>query len=56
MSVILTEGNVPTLTKEQRKLRSLSYKVNSRRRKSQKSGPVTVTVFSTGSTPVPAAN
>lgn len=54
MSVILTEGNVPTLTKEQRKLRNLSYKVNSRRRNSQKSGPVTVTVFTTSSEPVTA--
>lgn len=53
MSVILTEGNVPTLTKEQRKLRSLSYKVNSRRRKSQQSGPVTVYTFET-KTPVAA--
>jgi hypothetical protein len=54
MSVILTEGSIPTLTKEQLKLRRLSYKVNSRRRNSQKSGPVTVTVFTTSSTPASA--
>lgn len=46
MSVILTEGNVPTLTKEQIKLKNISYRPNSIRKKSQKSGPVTITVMS----------
>ena len=45
MSVILTEGNVPKLTKEQLKLKRLSYKPNTRRKNSQKSGPVTVIQF-----------
>lgn len=45
MSVILTEGNVPTLSKEQRKVRSISYKANSYRKKTQQSGPVTIVTF-----------
>jgi hypothetical protein len=46
MSVILTDGVVPKLTPAQIKLRNISYRPNSARRKSQKSGPVTVLISS----------
>ena len=46
MSVILTEGSVPTLTAAQRKLRNVSYRPNTARKNSQKSGPVIVIVSS----------
>lgn len=42
MSVILTQGSVPTLTTAQRKIKNVSYRLSKRQRDMKKPGPVTV--------------
>lgn len=43
MASIFNVGNVPTFTKEQKKIRRLAWKPNTMRLKMQASGPVFVT-------------
>ena len=45
MSVMLTDGKVPTFTKAQLKIKSLSVRPSKRQRDLNKPAPVTVTKF-----------
>ena len=42
MSTVFNSKLIPTFTKEQKKVKRLSVKINSRRREAEKPGPVVV--------------